>query len=119
MHYGYLTPLASEHLLCKGSGRVFVAQDRITFEIPAGTSYERQLILARIFYHLPDYPLLLQEFIWQKMDLPPEFAELLSFLEFWSRSIVGRLNSVIITPGHLKIPSGNPIKYVEHEFTLH
>jgi uncharacterized protein Usg len=46
-----------------------------------------RLTTAEITYHLPDYPDLLQNFIWQELDLIPEFPVLRRFLEFWSRSL--------------------------------
>ena len=52
-----------------------------------------RLTTAEIIYHLPDHPDLLQSFIWQKLDVAPDF-ELRRFLEFWSRSIEGKLHSV-------------------------
>ena len=33
------------------------------------------LATARILYHLPDYPRLLQTYIWQDYDLAPEFPD--------------------------------------------
>ena len=57
---------------------------------------ERRLTTAEIIYHLPDHPDLLQSFIWQKLDVPPDFPELCRFLEFWSRNIEGKLHSVKI-----------------------
>ena len=32
-----------------------------------------RLTTAQIYYHLPDHPELLQEFIWQHYDLAPKF----------------------------------------------
>jgi uncharacterized protein Usg len=55
-----------------------------------------RLTTAEIIYHLPDHPDLLQSFIWQKLDVPPDFPELRRFLEFWSRNIEGKLHSVKI-----------------------
>jgi uncharacterized protein Usg len=55
---------------------------------------EYRLTTAEIIYHLPDHPDLLQSFIWQKLDLAPDFPELRRFLEFWRRNIDGRLHSV-------------------------
>src|SRR5438094_10484152 len=57
---------------------------------------ERRLTTAEIVYHLPDRPDQLQSFIWQKLDVPPDFPELRRFLEFWSRHIDGKLHSVKI-----------------------
>ena len=57
---------------------------------------EYRLTTAEIIYHLPDHPDLLQSFIWQKLDVAPDFPELRRFLEFWSRHIEGKLHSVKI-----------------------
>ena len=76
--------------------------------------FERQLTsdyrltTAQIFYHLPDHPKLLQEFIWQDYDLAPRYPELKNFLGFWVREIEGKLHSVyvasqgVITPGDMR-----------------
>ena len=64
-----------------------------------------RLTTAEIYYHLPDYPELLQSYIWQEYDIAPKFPELHSFLNFWTNEIDGKLHSVyiasssIITPG--------------------
>ena len=44
-----------------------------------------RLTTAEILYHMPDHPGVLQTFIWQKIDLAPEFPELTRFLDFWRR----------------------------------
>jgi uncharacterized protein Usg len=65
-----------------------------------------RLTTAEIIYHLPDHPDLLQSFIWQKLDLAPDFPELRRFLEFWSRNLEGKLHSVRVgqarSPGRLR-----------------
>ena len=55
---------------------------------------EYRMITAEIIYHLPDHPDLLQSFIWQKLDLAPDFPELRRFLDFWSHNLDGKLHSV-------------------------
>lgn len=55
-----------------------------------------RLITAQIFYHLPDYREIIQEFIWQDYDLAPKFPELRNFLDFWTREIDGKLHSVYV-----------------------
>lgn len=71
-----------------------------------------RLTTAQITYHLPDYPQLLQEFIWQQHDLAPHFPELRRFLTFWETKIEGKLHSVkvasakLITPGEIKNADG-------------
>ena len=36
------------------------------------------LTTANIFYHRPDYPAVLQSFIWQRHDLHPDFQNCVS-----------------------------------------
>jgi uncharacterized protein Usg len=67
-----------------------------------------RLTTAEILYRLPDYPQLLQTFIWQEMDRQPDFPVLRKFLDFWESELDGKLHSVrvashgLITPGELK-----------------
>jgi len=60
-----------------------------------------RLTTAQIFYHMPDYEQILQEFIWQEYDKAPEFPGLLKFLRFWERKIEGRLHSVYVADQEL------------------
>lgn len=82
------------------------------------THFERQLrdyrlTTAEILYHLPDYPKLLQSFVWQELDLAPKFPVLTKFLGFWERELEGKLHSVkiahteLITPKHFKFAQGS------------
>ena len=50
--------------------------------------------MAEITYRLPDYPSVLQTFIWQHYDLAPEFPVLRRFLAFWEKNLDGKLHSV-------------------------
>lgn len=71
-----------------------------------------RLTTAQILYHLPDHPSVLQEFIWQELDLAPKFPVLHKFLEFWKGHLDGRLHSVrvahkeLISPAEVRTPSG-------------
>lgn len=67
----------------------------------AGSDLLRQLqgsalTTAEIHYFLPDYPSLLQLFIWQDYDEAPDFPGLRLFLEYWQQRIEGTLHSVRI-----------------------
>ena len=53
-----------------------------------------RLTTADILYHMPDYPELLQQYLWQDYDIAPEFPVLHRFLNFWERNLDGRLHSV-------------------------
>jgi uncharacterized protein Usg len=75
------------------------------------------LTTAEIHYHLPDYPDLLQLFLWQHYDLAPEFPTLRSFLRFWDREIEGALHSVRIA--HHRLIDPTEWRHVGEEITLH
>ncbi len=70
------------------------------------------LTTAHILYHLPDYPALLQSYIWQDYDLAPEFPEMQKFLTFWQDTLDGPLHSVqyahkrLIGPGEWQSVDG-------------
>lgn len=53
-----------------------------------------RLTTAEILYHMPDHYHLLQSYIWQELDLAPDFPVLKGFLEFWEKSLDGKLHSV-------------------------
>ena len=55
-------------------------------------------VTAEIIYRLPDYPDLLQSFVWQQLDRVPEYPRLKDFLNYWRRNIEGRLYSVRVAP---------------------
>ncbi len=55
-----------------------------------------RLVTAQIYYHMPDFEQILQEFIWQEYDLMPTFPELKKFLAFWEKKIDGKLHSVYV-----------------------
>lgn len=67
-----------------------------------------RLTTAEILYHMPDHPGLLQSFVWQKLDIAPDYPVLRRFLEFWQRELEGPLHSVrvaqrgIISPASLR-----------------
>jgi uncharacterized protein Usg len=67
-----------------------------------------RLTTAEILYRLPDHPNLLQTYLWQELDLQPDFPVLKRFLDFWERKLDGKLHSVrvcnarVITPGEAR-----------------
>ena|SRR5689334_14571160 len=76
-----------------------------------------RLTTAEIIYHLPDHPDLLQSFVWQKLDLAPDFPELRRFLEFWSRNIDGKLHSVKV--GQARHTGWPGYRQLKASFLLH
>lgn len=64
-----------------------------------------RLTTAEILYHLPDYPGVLQTYVWQDYDLAPQFPVLYRFLDYWSHNVEGRLHSVLLASRKLILPS--------------
>ncbi len=64
-----------------------------------------RLTTAEILYHRPDHPALLQSYIWQDLDLAPEFPVLVRFLRFWEANLDGRLHSVRVCNASLVRPA--------------
>jgi uncharacterized protein Usg len=60
-----------------------------------------RLTTAEIIYRLPDHPALLQSYIWQELDLAPNFPMLRKFLDFWTRNIEGKLHTVRVAQSQL------------------
>ncbi len=71
---------------------------------------------ANILYHLPDFPGLLQSYVWQEYDIAPEFPEMQRFLEFWQDSLDGKLHSV--SYAHRKLIRAGEWRTLDGEFHL-
>ena len=76
-----------------------------------------RLTTAEILYHLPDHPHLLQSFIWQHLDMAPDFPVLRRFLDFWTRNIDGKLHSVKVARASIIAPG--ELRYAGVSFQLH
>jgi len=64
-----------------------------------------ELTTAEIYYYRPDARSLIQLFVWQEYDFPPDFPVLFEFLEHWQRDLEGVLHSVSISHRQLLKPS--------------
>jgi uncharacterized protein Usg len=76
-----------------------------------------RLATAEILYYLPDYPDLIQSYIWQEFDRVPDFPELHRFLEFWERHLEGKLHSVKIAS--VTLVTAQELYYLQHSFDVH
>ncbi len=76
-----------------------------------------RLTTAEILYHLPDHPGVLQTFIWQELDLAPQFPVLHKFLDFWSREIEGKLHSVRVATSNVFGP--RDMRHAAHLVHMH
>jgi uncharacterized protein Usg len=64
--------------------------------------FQSRTILAEILYTMPDYPSVLQTFIWQKEDLPPTYPEL---KHFWQAELEGKIYMVRVNSKELYTPT--------------
>ena len=75
------------------------------------------LTTANILYRMPDHPAVLQSFIWQNLDLHPDFPNLRKFLDFWRRELEGAVHSVIVS--HCGLIKPAEFRAVDGEISLH
>jgi uncharacterized protein Usg len=75
------------------------------------------LTTAEILYRLPDYPAVLQSYVWQDYDLAPQFPALKKFLTFWRERLDGPLHSVRVAHSRLIRPA--EISSLSADFRLH
>ncbi|MCZ8097291.1 MAG: usg protein [Burkholderiales bacterium] len=75
------------------------------------------LTTARILYRFPDFPALLQTYVWQDYDVAPDFPVLNGFLSFWQSSLEGPLHSVRVA--HAKLLKPAELTLRSGEFRLH
>lgn len=76
-----------------------------------------RLTTAEILYHLPDFPALLQSFVWQELDLAPKFPTLKKFLDFWDRELDGKIHSVKVC--HAELITPNEFRFVKVPVKIH
>ncbi len=76
-----------------------------------------RLTTAEILYHMPDYPALLQTYVWQNLDLAPDYPALRQFLDFWEANLDGKLHSIRIACG--KPVRQATVRHAKHLRHLH
>ena len=64
-----------------------------------------RLTTAEVLYYLPDHPALLQRFLWQTLDLSPDYPRVHRFLDYWRREIEAVIHSVNISAAGLVSPA--------------
>ena len=74
------------------------------------------LTTAEILYRLPDYPRLLQSYVWQDYDLAPKFPKLIEFLEYWTINLDGPL--YLVRVAHRQLIAPQEFRFVEGELRL-
>jgi uncharacterized protein Usg len=75
-----------------------------------------RLATAEILYRMPDHKAVLQSFIWQHLDIAPQFPELKKFLSFWERNLDGPIHSVRICRSSLL--ADEELRFVDGRFYI-
>ena len=73
----------------------------------------RRLTTAEVLYYMPDHPSLLQSFLWQTLDVAPEFPRVHRFLDFWRAEIDAVIHSVQVTAAGLVTPAKLEFRQIE------
>lgn len=86
------------------------------------TEFERQLqgyrlTTAEILYRLPDHLDILQSYVWQALDIAPDYPELQRFLKFWEREIDGPLYAVKVAGREILAPGS--ARHIDHAYSVH
>ena len=59
-------------------------------------SFKKELITVQVYYWMPDYNNILQQFLWQTLDISPHFYTVHRFLNFWHKNIDAIIQEVNI-----------------------
>ena len=58
-----------------------------------------RMTTTEVLYYMPDHPKLLQSFLWQTLDLAPNYPRVRKFLDFWKAEIDAVIHSVRLSSG--------------------
>ena len=61
-----------------------------------------QPVVLRVYYWMPDYNNILQEFMWQLNDVAPEYPRVHRFLNHWHDNIEAVIETVEVSHGRTK-----------------
>ncbi len=92
-------------------------RERSPVEDIPGDSQDYRLTTAEILYQVPEYPDLLQSYLWQSLDRVPDFPKLNDFLSAWEKDLEGKLHSVRI--GYVGIIQPEEWRYADSMIATH
>ena len=55
------------------------------------------LVTLNVYYWMPDYENILQQFVWQTMDVKPKYPRIHKFLDYWHNNIDAIVNEIQIS----------------------
>ena len=78
---------------------------------------DTRITTIKVYYWMPDYESILQLFLWQFDDIPPQFPKVHQFLNHWHNNVEARIKDIYLSyAGHLKQVEFNPIDDI---FNIH
>ena len=76
-----------------------------------------RLTTAEVLYYMPDHPKLLQSFMWQTLDIAPDYPRVHSFLDYWRKEICAVIHSVRLSTVGIVTPAR--VRFADMVGTLH
>lgn len=76
------------------------------------------LVTVNVLYFMPDHRSLVNEFIWQTLDLKPQYPRVEQFLDHWRREIDAIIKEVLISDAGYNL-RGPRFTNVSAVFRLH
>jgi len=76
-----------------------------------------KLVTLQIYYYLPDFNNIVQEFIWQYTDVKPEFNRTHSFLSYWHENIDAEIQNIYLA--HCDYWGNKIYRNVTNEYTYY
>ena len=58
--------------------------------------HKKSIVTIDVFYYLPEYTNILQEFVWQTEEIVPEYPRVHQFLNYWKENINAVISEVIV-----------------------
>ena len=92
-------------------------RERAPIEGICGDLQDYRLTTAEVLYQIPEYPDLLQSYLWQSLDRVPDFPKLNDFLSSWEKGLEGKLHSVRI--GYVGIIQPEEWRYADSMVATH
>ena len=63
---------------------------------------EKILVTLNVYYWMPDYENILQQFVWQTMDIKPKYTRVHKFLDYWHNNIDAIVSEIQICESERK-----------------
>ena len=63
----------------------------------------KTLVTLNVYYWMPDYDNILQQFVWQTMDVKPKYPRINKFLDYWHNNIEAIVSEIQICESESRI----------------